>query len=121
MPSSVRVGITIDCPDPETVAAFWEKFLGYERRPHKPASTYVSIDKPADFVGPPHLTFQRVSEPKAGKSRAHLDLFVEHALPMVDEMIADGAYLVKVTEAGEWTTRILQDPAGSEFCVIGPD
>ncbi|HET9773272.1 MAG TPA: VOC family protein, partial [Acidimicrobiia bacterium] len=24
-------------------------------------------------------------------------------------------------EAGEWTTRVLQDPAGNEFCVIGPD
>ena len=35
--------------------------------------------------------------------------------------LAAGASLVSRTEAGEWTTRVLQDPAGNEFCVIGPD
>ena len=25
----MRIGITIDCPDPEDLAAFWERFLGY--------------------------------------------------------------------------------------------
>jgi len=50
----------------------------------------------------------------------HLDLFVEHALPMIDEMIAAGASRLSTTEAGEWTTRVLQDPAGND-CVIGPD
>ncbi len=51
----------------------------------------------------------------------HLDLFVQHTLPMIDEMIAAGASSLSTTEAGEWTTRVLQDPAGNEFCVIGPD
>ena len=36
-------------------------------------------------------------------------------------MVSAGAVMVSVTEAGEWTTRILQDPAGNEFCVIGPE
>jgi len=40
---------------------------------------------------------------------------------MVSNMIASGATLVEVAEAGDWTTRILQDPAGNEFCVIGPE
>jgi hypothetical protein len=35
--------------------------------------------------------------------------------------LAAGASSVSRTEAGEWTTRVLQDPAGNEFCVIGPD
>lgn len=65
--------------------------------------------------------FQKVPEPRRAKARAHLDLFVEHAMPMVDEMIAAGMTWVKTTEAGEWTTPILQDPAGNSFCVIGPD
>lgn len=56
------------------------------------------------------MTFQKVPEPKIGKARAHLDLFVEHAMSMVDEMVAAGATSVETTEAGEWTTRILQDP-----------
>ena len=29
----MKIGVTIDCPDPDQLAAFWEQFLGYERRP----------------------------------------------------------------------------------------
>jgi hypothetical protein len=36
---------------------------------------------------------------------------------MVDKMMAAGATWLEMTEAGEWTTRILQNPAGNEFCV----
>jgi hypothetical protein len=36
-------------------------------------------------------------------------------------MIAAGATEVHTTPAGEWTTRVLTDPAGNELCLIGPD
>ena len=121
MPTTSRIGITIDCPNPEALAPFWERFLGYVRRPAQSEGPYVTIDRPEGTDGPPHLTFQRVPEPKVSKARLHLDLFVEHAHPMIGEMIAAGASSLSVTEAGEWTTRLLQDPAGNEFCVIGPD
>lgn len=116
-----RIGITIDCRDPDSAAAFWERFLGYRRRPHSAGSTYVTVDCPENVAGPPQLTFQRVSEPKTGKARTHLDLFVDHAQPLTRQMLAAGASQVRVTDAGEWTTRVLTDPAGNEFCVIGPD
>jgi hypothetical protein len=32
-----------------------------------------------------------------------------------------GASVLSHTEAGDWTTRVLRDPDGNEFCVIGPD
>ena len=67
----------------------------------------------------PKLIGSTIDCPDPG--RTHLDLFVQHALPMIDEMIAAGASSLSITEAGEWTTRVLQDPAGNEFCVIGPD
>lgn len=121
MTSTLRLGLTIDCPDPDRVASFWEKFVGYRRRPGGEGSPYVTIEKPDDLEGPPHITFQHVPEPKVAKARAHLDLFVEHAQPLVTEMLEAGASSVSTTEAGEWTTRILKDPAGHEFCVIGPD
>jgi hypothetical protein len=117
----MRIGITIDCPDPDQLAAFWGRFLGYRRRPGGGGGPYVTIDRPEGAEGPPHVTFQQVPEAKTTKARTHLDLFVEHAAPMVREMIAAGATSLTTTEAGEWTTRVLQDPAGSEFCVIGPD
>lgn len=116
-----RIGITIDCRDPDVAAAFWERFLGYQRRPQSEGSTYVTVDCPEHVAGPPHLTFQRVPEPKTGKTRAHLDLFVDNAQPLTRQMLAAGAHQVSVTDAGEWTTRVLTDPAGNEFCVIGPD
>jgi hypothetical protein len=117
----VKIGITIDCHDPHQLATFWEQFLGYVRRPDGGGGPYVTIDRPSGTDGPPHLTFQRVPEAKSTKVRTHLDLFVESAEPMVAEMIAAGATCIAITEAGEWTTRVLLDPAGNEFCVIGPD
>jgi hypothetical protein len=117
----MKIGITIDCPDPSELAAFWERFLGYVRRPDSGSGRYVTIDRTGGADGPPHLTFQRVPEAKTTKVRTHLDLFVEHAAPIVTEMITAGATSLTTTEAGEWTTRVLHDPAGNEFCVIGPD
>lgn len=117
-----QIGITVDCPDADALAAFWEGCLGYRRRPGAPGGPYVTLVRGDDSPdGPPMLTFQTVPEPKTAKARIHLDLFVEAAQGLVDEMQAAGASLVSRTEAGEWTTRVLQDPAGNEFCVIGPD
>ena len=122
MPALKQIGITVDCPDAEQLAAFWERCLGYTRRPGAPGGPYVTLERgDGSPDGPPLLTFQTVPEPKTSKTRVHLDLFVEHAQPLVDEMRAAGASFVSRAEAGDWTTRVLQDPAGNEFCVIGPD
>ena len=117
-----QIGITVDCPDADRLASFWERCLGYARRPAAPGGPYVTLERvDGSPDGPPVVTFQTVPEPKRAKARIHLDLFVDRATPLVDEMRAAGAALVSRTEAGEWTTRVLQDPAGNEFCVIGPD
>ena len=117
-----QVAVTVDCADASNLAAFWERFLGYTRRPAAPGSPYVTIERGDDGPdGPPFVTFQTVPEPKEAKARLHLDLFVDHAGPLVEEMLAAGASSVSRTEAGEWTTRVLQDPAGNEFCVIGSE
>ena len=122
MPAPKRIGITVDCPDAAQLAAFWERCLGYTRRPGAAGGPYVTLERgDGSPDGPPLLTFQTVPEPKTSKTRIHLDLFVEHAQPLVDEMRAAGASFVSRVEAGDWTTRVLQDPAGNEFCVIGPD
>jgi len=48
-------------------------------------------------------------------------VFVDHAQPTFADMLSAGATTLQITEACEWTTRVLQDPAGNEFCLIGPD
>lgn len=111
----MKIGITIDCPDPGLLATFWEKFLGYVRRPGATSGPYITIDRRDGADGPPHVTFQRVAEGKTAKIRTHLDLLVEHAAPLVGEKVAAGATPLATTEAGEWTTRVLEDPAGNEF------
>jgi hypothetical protein len=115
------IGVTMDCPDPELAATFWETFLNYRRRPSRPDQPYVTIERPGSSDGLALVTFQRVPEPKTTKARVHLDLFVDHAQPILEAMIDAGATAVHTIPAGEWTTRVLQDPAGNEFCVIGPD
>jgi hypothetical protein len=117
-----KIGITIDCVDPEMLADFWARFLGYARLVGGGSGPYVTIERPSGLVsGPPSITFQQVPEPKAGKVRMHLDLFVDHAGPLFTDMLSAGATALETTEAGEWTTRVLADPAGNEFCLIGPE
>ena len=115
------IGVTMDCPDPEVAATFWETFLNYSRRPTGANSPYVTVERPDGSDGLALVTFQRVPEPKTAKARVHLDLFVDHAEPIFDAMVAAGAIAVHTTPADEWTTRVLRDPAGNEFCLIGPD
>jgi catechol 2,3-dioxygenase-like lactoylglutathione lyase family enzyme len=123
-PSPPLIGVTIDCPDPETVARFWQEFLGYERRPDQPHEVdgqHVSLFKPSGVPGLHHVTFQRVQEPKVGKARAHLDLWVQHAAPIFERMLAAGATPVETRDDPPVVSRVLRDPAGNEFCLIGRD
>jgi hypothetical protein len=117
-----QIAVTVDCADASQLASFWAQFLGYTQRPANPGSPYVTIERgPNSPDGPPLVTFQTVPEPKQAKARLHLDLFVDRAQPLVDNMLTARASAVARIDAGEWTTRVLQDPAGNEFCVIGPD
>ena len=118
------VGITVDCDDPESLAGFWQEFLGYERRPNQPQETegtFATLFKPSGLPGLHHVTFQQVPEPKTEKARAHLDLFVEHAAPILERMLKAGATSVETHKTAGFITRVMRDPAGNEFCLLGPD
>jgi hypothetical protein len=127
----VRIEVCIDCPDPELLAPFWSAALGYERRdPERrdaanrdPDSRgpYLTLHPPPGGRGMP-IVLQRVPEPKVGKTRIHLDLYVDdptHLATEVARLEALGATRVpggEVEEAGErWV--VMTDPAGNEFCL----
>ena len=115
------IGVTIDCNDIVRVAAFWRDALGYEEAsPPAPDATFHGLGLPPGDRGLHHVTLQRVAEPKAAKTRAHLDLFVQTDLGREVERLVDLGASVVVPPAsdGQFTTAVLQDPEGTEFCVV---
>ena len=137
--------VTIDCTDPAALSEFWAAALGYVEQAPPPGfatwddflreheipesewNAFGAVVDP-DGVGP-RLFFQRVPEPKQGKSRVHLDLNIGggpgtpegERRGRVDEvvvrLVALGAEHVKTyEERGERWVAML-DPQGNEFDV----
>ncbi len=101
--------VTIDCSDPQSLAGFWTAALG----------TTVAGDY-GEFVqltGTPTLGLQKVSEPRTGKNRVHLDLHTDDRAWEVARLTGLGASMLAEGSApGLWWT-VLADPEGNEFCV----
>jgi predicted enzyme related to lactoylglutathione lyase len=142
---SIGFQVTFDAADPQRLAAFWQRVLGYqEEDPPAPHATWEDFAKAAgipedrwgDFaalVDPegvrPRLFFQRVPEPKSAKNRVHLDVNVGggRGVPpgqrraLVDEaverLVSDGATLVRAYDEPDQYWVVMQDPEGNEFCL----
>ncbi|SDJ21997.1 hypothetical protein SAMN05444157_2330 [Frankineae bacterium MT45] len=112
------LGVTIDCADPQRLAAFWSALLD---RPvtdeHGDDPGWATVGSREDAVG--RLTFQRVNEPNRAKVRLHLDV-------QVDDISAGQAQVEAL--GGSWTgerhdytegaVQVMQDPEGHEFCIV---
>jgi len=109
-----RVGLVLDCADPERLAEFWAAALDYTTVGG--AGNYVMLVDPSG--GQPKLLLQRVPEPKTAKNRMHLD--IEH--PDVEAEVTRLEQLGAVRVEGplaehESTWVVMHDPEGNEFCV----
>jgi hypothetical protein len=140
-------GLTIDCAEPATLAAFWAEALGYEEA--EPPDGYESwkawfkdtgVPKKewedaaylADPAGQgPTLSFLKVPEAKSIKNRVHLDLKVgggrhqsakkrrSRIDKAVERLTAAGAAVQReVEQDGTLDHVIMTDPEGNEFCVV---
>jgi predicted enzyme related to lactoylglutathione lyase len=107
----MRMELTLDCNDLESLAAFWSAALNY-RRSLPGLEGYASLE--GDGIP---LSLQRVPEPKVTKNRLHLDLLVEDVEAEVSRLEALGARrLEDHTEYGtHWS--VMADPESNEFCV----
>jgi len=112
---AAKLGLVLDCADPETLAEFWSAATGYTTLGG--AGSYVML---VDGDGQqPKLLLQRVSEPKSGKNRMHFDI----ETPSVDDEVARleglGARRLVDDAIEEHGTRwvVMADPEGNEFCV----
>jgi hypothetical protein len=125
--------VVIDCARPSALARFWAEVLDYRVRAYDDAEIArlrsigiadvaddptVAIDPPD---GGPRIWFVRVTEPKVGKNRVHLDINLRRS----DELawlVSLGARIVaplgSVTGQA-WT--VLADPEGNEFCAFPPN
>jgi predicted enzyme related to lactoylglutathione lyase len=112
---TARMGLVLDCSDPEALAAFWGPALGYTNVGS--AGSYVML-LPAEGDGP-QLLLQRVIEAKAVKNRMHLDIHVSDIGAEADRLAALGARRLATDAFEEHGVHwfLMADPEGNEFCI----
>ena len=112
-----KLGLVLDCDDPEALAPFWAAALGYTVAGG--AGSYVLLLPPDASAGAPQLLLQRVPEPKAAKNRMHLDVHVADIEAEAARLVALGATRSAEDVMEEHGTRwiLLTDPEGNELCV----
>ena len=111
---------TLDCNDPQALAPFWAEALHYRANFFHPP--YLTLTDPTGRS--PELVLQHVPEPKQGKNRMHLDLFVDDIEREAARLIALGARRLSAgTLSGPTgdTWIVMADPDGNELCVCQGD
>jgi predicted enzyme related to lactoylglutathione lyase len=106
--------ITIDCVEPEALAAFWAQVLDTSVDTAMDDGRFVFL-KGSDTL--PVVCFQRVPETKEGKARTHLDLSVTDLAAATRRVIELGGSWPDEAERKleGFTWRTLADPEGNEF------
>jgi predicted enzyme related to lactoylglutathione lyase len=116
-----RLEIGIDCRNPEALAEFWSRALGYAVGDSDRAGVYLDLVPPSANL--PVVYFQRVQEEKSGKNRVHLDLWDDEPEAAIKTLEGLGARRVGLpqtgSEGGWW--QVMTDPEGNEFCVCRSD
>ncbi|HEV3188301.1 MAG TPA: 4a-hydroxytetrahydrobiopterin dehydratase [Acidimicrobiales bacterium] len=109
-PSGVQdVRISIDALDVSAVRPFWKAVLGYREMGDE------------DLLDPhsrgPLIRFQQIDQPREGRSRVHVDVFVPHdeVLERIEASLAAGGRLVTEEHAPAWW--VLADVEGNESCI----
>jgi predicted enzyme related to lactoylglutathione lyase len=110
------ISITLDCADPERLAAFWTEALHYEQV--AVVDNFVVLGPTAGSAGP-RLALQGVTEPRSQKNRMHLDLWVDDIEAEAARLEEHGAARLQDQPFAEHGLRWIQlaDPEGNEFCV----
>jgi predicted enzyme related to lactoylglutathione lyase len=112
--------VTLDCADPQRLAAFWVAAFHATTTEEKDDWVVVQLAE----GGRPVVGFQRVPEPKTVKNRVHLDVRMSGGVTLEEEkarLLNLGAHAIRLIgdEPGN-THWIMQDPEGNEFCLVEP-
>ncbi len=113
-PTGRLSGITVDCHDPSTLAAFWSALLGGDVTEPLPGWRRVHLPD-----GGPVLNLQPVAEPSAGKVRIHVDVTVDDVSAAVEEITGlGGRWTGERHDYPEGAVLVMADPEGHEFCIV---
>ena len=115
-PRIAWAGVTLDCCNTSRSAEFWSQVLDLPVRPQSMDGWFQL--GPAD-AGGPVINIQPVAEEKAGKSRVHLDLWVDDFEAAVLFVEGLGGKHIDVHSHDEWLIGVMADPEGIEFCLVG--
>ena len=112
---TARMGLVLDCADPEALSKFWAPALSYTSVGR--AGNYVML-LPAEGEGP-QLLLQRVGEAKATKNRMHFDIHVADIEAEANRLAELGARRLQPDSLEEHGTHwfLMADPEGNEFCI----
>lgn len=117
----IRVGsVVIDCTadEFERMLTFWSAALGYVPR-DEPDEDWIVLRDPQDRGV--NVSLQVVPEPRAGKSRLHLDLYTSDREAEVERLLGLGAERFPRTPEPDEDFVTLVDPGGNLFDVIQKD
>jgi predicted enzyme related to lactoylglutathione lyase len=110
--------VTIDCADPDRVAAFWAEALGWTRKgSHR-------VEPSGGSEAAIYLEFVSVPEAKTVKNRLHLGIGTGDLDAEIARLEALGATIAWEEEfPPEWPYRnvVLRDVEGNEFCLGNED
>jgi catechol 2,3-dioxygenase-like lactoylglutathione lyase family enzyme len=121
--------ISVDCHDPDRLAAFWCEVLGWVVIHHEPGLIEIASSPPDDAAlleavrsGPvvPTMFFAQVPEDKVAKNRIHFDVSPVDVSQEdeVERILALGATRADIGQTGDESWTVLADPEGNEFCVL---
>ncbi len=113
-PAIAWAEVTIDYRDTERAAAFWSTLLGVPASKQRIEGWYQL----APTLRGPVLNLQPVEEVKSGKSRAHLDFWVDDLAASVEFVERLGGTVLNQHSFEEWAIAVIADPEGIEFCLV---
>ena len=106
-----KLGLVLDCANPDELAQFWAGALDYEIVGGAGAYVMLLPKEP----GPPQLLLQRVPEAKSAKNRMHLDIHVADIDAEAARLEGLGAKRVAFVHGRWW---VMEAPTGQRFCVV---
>ncbi len=112
--------LVIDAADPDRLAAFWSKVLGYAELDREDGVIEIGPTD-AGFGGPqPTLVFIRSSDPRTGKLRLHIDVNAtdRDQDAELERLLALGAMPTDIGQTGTENWHVLADPEGNIFCLL---